>query len=322
MIPIVQSIAQLKATMKDDRWEIMMDNMAAVLYLGAGPGAKSTHEYISTLLGNATIDSRADDVHKSGSGGSDGLRFNRAKRELMTAEEVKRIPSTQALLFLESRPPIYDTKAIPFDLTRTAGTYQAPKWLKKRYSDALALGVYEHPVYTVYDPIHFRYITVNREKKLQILQGEDAVTYREAARSTPNIYEYNIDETELLYLSWGKPRYSQDDVEKIYRNALEQEKQELKNLKGLAVLQDVEDVPDFGTVPETDKSAWDNNGTLAELLSRYWDDMTLAEQEEFALAMDEELTEEQLKHLMILPLEQMVQYHRAYLIMNKETKHS
>lgn len=123
-------------------------------------------------------------------------------------------------------------------------------------------------------------------------------------------------------MSWGKPRYSQDDVEKIYRNALEQEKQELKNLKGLAVLQDVEDVPDFGTVPETDKSAWDNNGTLAELLSRYWDDMTLAEQEEFALAMDEELTEEQLKHLMILPLEQMVQYHRAYLIMNKETKHS
>ena len=320
MIPIVQSIAQLKATMKDEKWEIMLDNMAAVLYLGAGPGAKSTHEYISALLGNATIDSRSDDVNKSGNGGGGGLRFNRAKRELMTPEEVKRIPNTQALLFLESRPPIYDTKAIPFDLTRTAGTYKSPTWLKKRYSEALALGVYEHPVYTVYDPVHFRYITVDREKKLQILQGEDAVTYKEAAKTNPNIYEYNIDETELLYLSWGKPKHSQGDIERIYRKALEKENQEIQKLKGLAVLQDLENVPNFGTLPEADKSTWDNNGTLAELLSKHWDEMTLDEQEEFCLAMDDGLDEEQLKHLMVLPLEQMIQHHRACIIMNQDQK--
>lgn len=318
MIPIVQSIAQLKATMQEDRWEILMDNMAAVLYLGSGPGAKSTHEYISFLLGNATIDSRSDNVNRGGNGGSSGLNFSHAKRELMTPEEVKRIPSTQAVLFLESRPPIYDTKAIPFDLSRTAGKYKAPDWLKKRYTDALALGIYEHPVYTVYDPVHFRYITVDREKKLQILRGEDARTYKEAAKIDSTIYEYNIEETELLYLSWGKPKHTQEDIEKIYKNALKRESQEIQKLKGLAVLQDVENVPNFGTMPEPDKFAWNDKGTLAELLSRYWDSMAPAEQEEFCLAMDEGLNEEQLKHLMLLPLEQMVQYHRACMIMNKE----
>lgn len=316
MIPIVQSIAQLKATMADEKWEILMDNMAIVLYLGSGPGAKSTHEYISFLLGNTTIDSRTDNVNRGGSGGSAGLNFSRAKRELMTPDEVRRIPSTQAIVFLEGRPPIYDTKAIPFDLTRTAGTYKAPKWLKERYEDALALGIYEHPVYTVYDPVHFRYITVEREKALQILEGEEARTYREAAKTDTTIYEYNIDETELLYLSWGKPKHTQEEIEIIYKAALEKENQQIQKLKGLAVLQDVEDVPNFGTISEQDKSVWDNNGTLAEVLAKYWDDMTVEEQEEFCLAMDDGLTEEQLRNLVVMQLEEMIQYHRACLIMN------
>ena len=53
MVPILQSVAQAKVIYPNEKWEIMMDNMAAVVFLGSGPQAKSTHEYISETLGNA-----------------------------------------------------------------------------------------------------------------------------------------------------------------------------------------------------------------------------------------------------------------------------
>ncbi len=248
MIPILQSISQIKTLFKDAKWETIMDNVAAVVYLGSGPLAESTHEYISKALGKATIDSRSDNIHR-GNNGNSGLNFSRTGRELMTADEVKRMPSTEAVIFLESRPPIYDTKAIPFDKPELG--FKAPKELKERYKEALSLGDYDHPVYTVYDPEHFHYITVDRERKLQVITDEKEIqTYEEAAKRDPNIYVYDIEEKDLLYLSWGHPKRTQEEIEELYR-------------------------------------------------------------------IDEGLTEGQLCHLMLLPLEEMAVWRRAYVLENK-----
>lgn len=321
MLPIVQSISQLKTVMKDDKWETLMDNMSAVLFLGSGPLAKSTHEYISELLGKSTIDSRDDSVNR-GTNPHSGLSFKKTGRELMTPDEVKRMPQTEAIVFLESKPPIYDVKAIPFDVERHH--YIAPVFLKHRYEKALSLGPYDHPVYTVYDPEHFRYITVEREKRLQIVTGEEKDTYLAAAKNNPHIYSYDIDEEQLLYLSWGKPRREQEEIEIMYKEAIKKEEEYIQQLHGLAVLQDVEgDVPNFGTnnvQNKEDKAVWNTSGTLKEILARYWEKLSFPEQEEICFAMDDGLTEEQVCKLVFVPLEKMSQYRRAYRLMNENCK--
>ena len=60
-----------------------MDNMAAVVFLGSGPQAKSTHEYISETLGNATADKR-DDRMSFGVNSSSDLSYSKAELKLMT----------------------------------------------------------------------------------------------------------------------------------------------------------------------------------------------------------------------------------------------
>ena len=317
MIPMLQSVSQIKTLFKDDKWETIMDNVATVVYLGSGPLAESTHKFISEALGTATIDSRSDNVHL-GHNGNSGLNFQRAKRELMTPDEVKRMPSTEAIVFLESRSPIYDTKAIPFDKPELG--FVADKYLKKRYSDASSLGQYEHPVYTVYDPEHFSYITVEREKKLQILTDQKEIqTYQEAAKRDPNIYVYDIEEKDLLYLSWGHPERTREEVEKMFQDAMEEEQKRIEEIKGLVVLQDVEDssVPNFGTQNlETDKSTWNKESSLKELLIKHWEELSAQEQEQIYLGLDEGLTEEQLQHLLLVSLEEMSVLRRAYVLKN------
>lgn len=321
MIPMLQSFSQIKTLFKDDKWETIMDNVATVVYLGSGPLAESTHKYISEALGTATVDARSDNVHL-GHNGNSGLNFDRAKRELMTPDEVKRMPSTDAIVFLESRLPIYDTKAIPFDKKQLG--FKANKYLKTRYFKALSLGEYEHPVYTIYDPEHFSYITVEREKKLQILTDQKEIqTYQEAAKRDPNIYVYNIEEKDLLYLSWGHPERTQEEVEELFKSAMEEEKRRIEEIKGLVVLQDVEssNVPNFGTQNlETDKSTWNKESSLKELLIEHWEELSAPEQEEIYLGLDEGLTEEQLQQLLLASLEEMPVRRRAYVLENTNRK--
>lgn len=109
MIPYLQSISQIKTLFKDDKWETMMDNVAMVVYLGSGPLASSTHKFISEALSKTTADTRSDNVHL-GHNGNTGLDFRRTGIDLMTPDQVKRMPPTECIVFLESRQPVYDTK--------------------------------------------------------------------------------------------------------------------------------------------------------------------------------------------------------------------
>ena len=107
---MLQSIAQAKAIFPNDKWEILMDNLATAVYLGSGPFAKSTHEFISEMLQSATADKR-DDRLSYGMNQSSDLSYSKAEMKLMTPGQVKRMPPTECIVFFESRPPIYDTKA-------------------------------------------------------------------------------------------------------------------------------------------------------------------------------------------------------------------
>lgn len=314
MIPVLQSFSQLKSLYKDDKWEIIMDNTSAVVFMGSGPTAEATHKYVSELLGKSTIDTRNDNIH-FGNNGNSGLNFAKQGRELMTPGEVKRMPVTDSIIFLKSSQPIYDTKAIPFDKPEYG--YYAPKWLKERYSKALSKGDYVHPVYTIYDPVHFHYITVKRDIPLQIVTDKKDMEalQRAALKKEQDVYTFNVDEEELLYLSWGENKYTQEDVEEMYHKAMEDKKLRAERMKGLIVLQNADNVPNFGTEQEgTDKTGWEQYKSLKSLIANHWDDLSLPEQEEICYGIDDGLTEEQLRMLMLSSLPEMEMLRRAFVL--------
>lgn len=321
MIIMLQSIAQLQTLYKENKWETMMDNLATVVYLGSGPAAKSTHEWISNLLSTSTVDSRSDNVHL-GANGNSGLDFHRAEIKLMTPEQVKRMPPTECIVFIESRPPVYDRKAIPFD--KPDYGFVATDFLKKRYSEALGLGEYEHPVHTVYDPIHFRYITVEQEKRLQVVtKQEDIESFQEAAKNDPRILTCNIDETELLYLNWNRRKCSVEEVQQIFMQTIEAEKRKMEDLKGLSVLQDVDGGEIILPKPveeKSDKTGWNMDCSLREILSEHWNDLSQIEQEEICIDLASDLNETQIKEILRLPVDEMEVRRRAYILMNKDNK--
>lgn len=321
MVPILQSIAQAKAIYPNDKWEIMMDNMAAVVFLGSGPQAKSTHEYISETLSTATADKK-DDRMSFGINSSSDLSFSKAEIKLMTPSQVRRMPPTECIIFLESRPPIYDTKAIPFDKPEYG--FIAADWLKKRYSDTLALGDYEHPVHTIYDPKTFKYITLSREKNLEIIQNEDDIAMlKKRALRDSSIYACEVDERELLYLSFDKNTgISRDEIEHIYRQAVEEADEDIESIKGLALLHDV-DVKKLGLddnmKEHTDKSGWTGD-TFAELMGRYFDLLSDIEKEVILTSMDEGFSDEQMKALFLCDVSDMENMKRVYRLQNSDIR--
>lgn len=321
MVPILQSIAQAKAIYPNDKWEIMMDNMAAVVFLGSGPQAKSTHEYISETLSTATADKK-DDRMSFGINSSSDLSFSKAEIKLMTPSQVRRMPPTECIIFLESRPPIYDTKAIPFDKPEYG--FIAADWLKKRYSDTLALGDYEHPVHTIYDPKTFKYITLSREKNLEIIQNEDDIAMlKKRALRDSSIYACEVDERELLYLSFDKNTgISRDEIEHIYRQAVEEADEDIESIKGLALLHDV-DVKklelDDNMKEHTDKSGWTGD-TFAELMGRYFDLLSDIEKEVILTSMDEGFSDEQMKALFLCDVSDMENMKRVYRLQNSDIR--
>ena len=131
VVMFLQSVSQLKKIYPHDTWEILMDACSVFVYLGGGRAALSTHEYISKLLGQATIDKKSDGLSR-GSHGSGSLNFDRLGRELMTPAEVGMMPEDDCIILITGEKPIYDKKYYTFD--------------KENFKKAMALGVYEHDV--------------------------------------------------------------------------------------------------------------------------------------------------------------------------------
>jgi type IV secretion system protein VirD4 len=103
---IIQNMAQLKALFKES-WENITGNCDTLLYLGGNE--QSTHEYISKMLGKATIDTRTHGRTK-GHNGSSSTNFQNTGRELLTIDEVRQMDNENALLFIRGERPVMDKK--------------------------------------------------------------------------------------------------------------------------------------------------------------------------------------------------------------------
>ena len=103
---ILQNLAQIKSQYKDD-WESIVGNCDSFLFLGGQE--VSTLEYISKELGKRTIQvySKGNSHGKSGSWSTN--RSNQA-RDLMSPDEISRMPEDECILIIRGLYPFYDKK--------------------------------------------------------------------------------------------------------------------------------------------------------------------------------------------------------------------
>ena len=303
MMPVLQSVSQIKTLFKNDKWETMLDNCATLLYLGSGPGALSTHKYISELLGKMTIDTRHDG-RSMGRNGSTSENYQQSGRELMTPAEVKRLDRKKCIIFMEGQRPILDEKALPFHT--------------KEYLHAMELnkqGGYEHPVFTYYDSETMSYHTILYRDRIHILDRKEAEYYMEAAKKDPNIHVFQANGKEFLYQDWNKaPFPSEQKIEKAFQNIIRNVNREADQMppEDVLVMKSGQKLSDPGEKEEQ----WNLSGSLIECIKRYSTKLSEEELNEIILGIEQGLTEKQIKSYFQYPAKKMEQHRKAYLMIN------
>ena len=104
---IVQNIQQIKA-LYEKEWESIIGNCDTLLFLGGGNEPTSL-EFIVKLLGKETIATRTRGQTK-GRSGSSSTNFQQTGRDLMTIDEVRKLDTHKAILFIRGEDPVLDKK--------------------------------------------------------------------------------------------------------------------------------------------------------------------------------------------------------------------
>lgn len=104
---IVQNIQSIKALYKDE-WEGIIGNCDTLLFFGGGNEPTSL-EFVSKLLGKETVHTRTRGQTK-GRSGSSSVNYQQTGRDLMTPDEIRMLPTNDALLFIRGEKPVRDKK--------------------------------------------------------------------------------------------------------------------------------------------------------------------------------------------------------------------
>lgn len=302
IVPILQSIAQAQALFPQNKWEIFVENCAVMVYLGSGPGAKSTHEYISKLLGDMTIDTR-DDGRSFGSHGNSNIQNRKSGRTLMTPAEVRRMSRKDCLIFIEGQYPIFDRKAIPF---------RTKRWME---AEKLAgQNGYRHPVEVIFDEETRSYITVQKKEKIEFLTNEEKEIYRQLAKTDENLHYWEVDADAFLYMNFRRPQPTEEEIEQIFQQA-KREKDTLRQLQNTE-----EELPEDIQAMLQEKP--DLSGSVIECIERYQKELSVEQKEILINSLVLGLTEKQVKSMFFLPKETMEKYQKAYLFQNLPFRNS
>ncbi len=104
---IVQNIQSIKARYRDE-YQSIIGNCDTLLFLGGGNEPESL-ELMSKLLGKETISIRTRGQTR-GRSGSSSINYQLTGRELMTPDEIRRMPTRDALLLIRGESPVRDRK--------------------------------------------------------------------------------------------------------------------------------------------------------------------------------------------------------------------
>ena len=185
-IIIIQNFAQLKALFKDT-WETVPGNCDTFIYLGGNE--KSTHQYVSELLGKGTIDKRSSGETR-GRQGSASRNYDVLGRELFTPDEVRKLDNKKCIIFIRGFDPILDDKYVPF---------AHPKFYQTADGDGVR---YIHPI--------------AKEEHLvgagfELLSKESMEHYEKRRQEGGNIHIDEMSYEELQLLGKGELEYVDDN---------------------------------------------------------------------------------------------------------------
>lgn len=269
----VQSVDQLKTIYKGDAWGTLMDACSIFFFLGAGRGSYTTHEFISKLLGQATIDKRSEDENR-GQNKSSGLRYDRAGRELLTPAEVARMPKNRCILLLEAQAPIMDVKYRPFR--------------EENFLHAKSLGRYESSV-IVKQHSDGSYETRKPQSSMELLTEEGVSHYRQMAEQKGNVRIFSMSEDEFLNQDFSKKEDKSLDFEEI-RMILSRKR-----------LEDAVSASSRGQLQKIPEELQDKS--VLEWIKAY--PMENEQIEELIKGLEDGLTKEQIQEYFFLPVEEM-----------------
>jgi len=193
---IIQNMAQIKALFKDT-WETITGNCDTLLYLGGNE--QSTFKYISELMGKWTIDKKSSG-ESFGRNGSSSRNYDILGRELMTQDEIRKMPKNKCLLFLKGEDVIYDDKYIIF---------QTPDFLHSE-----ELGEYHH------------IIKAPASKYIEFLDRESIEHYKKESDAGGNIKTYTLDLEAFLKFDFDSVDQGMDieDIQALMKSDGVQEK--------------------------------------------------------------------------------------------------
>lgn len=307
MIPILQSIAQVKALFKTDKWEIIMDNCPTLVFLGSGAGAISTHKWISELLGKMTIDVATD--------GKSGQQYtgnnSRTGAELMTPAAVKRMSRKHCLIFTEQERPIYDYKAFPWE-AKGASKKQLRKAEKKNiditdkmspYQLAMKLnneaegGGYVVREKCIVDPHTGAYTTISSEHPVEAVdkvpEGENV---------------YNMNDEKFLYVNFKGKEPTQEEIDTEVKKQYDMQKR-IAKMGEKNTHKNKENVTNFVTNNSSERVL---PGSLADGLALYLDSLSDDERNLILEAIKHHIPEESICKMFCMSLEEMEEFYEAF----------
>ena len=103
----VQNVQQIKALYEKEH-ESIIGNCDTLLFLGGGNEPASL-EFIVKLLGRETLATRTRGLTK-GRNGSSTTNYQQTGRDLMTIDEVRKLDTNKAILFIRGEDPVIDRK--------------------------------------------------------------------------------------------------------------------------------------------------------------------------------------------------------------------
>ena len=297
MVPILQDISQIKTLFPNDKWEIFTSNCAAVVYLGSGPTAFTTHKWISDMLGEMTIDTRSESI-SSGKNGGGNLQNSKAGMKLMTPEQVRELPGNRVILLIEGLRPIYDFKNRPF---------KTRKW---REAEELAgEHGYTHPVRVIHDEEKDIYKTVDCEQKILMIDKAEEQFYQNAAKTDKRIHIFDLDEEAFLYLNWDEPE--QPSLEELQKMVQESQKRDVSQRE---VPDDARDSEESGGQAAGKPEEWDLSGTIFDCIKRYSTRLKPNELDVILQSLEDGIAESEIKkYFATHDARKMDQYRKAYL---------
>lgn len=303
MIPILQSVSQLKDLYQGEKAEIIHDNCPIFWFGGCGQGAIETQKGISELLGKATVDIASD----GSNGNNKSTNYQKTGRELMTPAEIKNMDKHYCIIFLEDERPIYDRKSLPWE---DNPLYKQAMQL----NEESGVGGYIVEPKSMVDPHTGEYVTI-----------QNSINIEETDELPEGVKPIDVFSDEFLHMNFASKEPADDEVNEELKRLYalkksftqKENKRKATEKSRKAVSSDVtESVTDDSRNIRTDKmdsSISDNvPASIEDGIMQYFGSMDSGQRKLIQMAIENNMPELLIRKMFVMQYDTMKQFYDSY----------